>query len=102
MEPTVSVTGSLRGHVTRAQLLTESGEVIAEIPATTDQLAVNVIVALRMKPLSEAEYARVRLALLGGRTRIALETDLPGRERLEAVLVDARDVPGSVQRCAPY
>jgi len=33
--------------------------------------------------------------------KIVLETDLPGRERIETTLADARDEPGNVERCRP-
>jgi hypothetical protein len=89
----------LRGHVTRARLVTETGELIAEIPTGTSTLYSEAVVALNSDLPSKAEYARVRGALLTARTKVVLETDLPGRERLETTLSDARDVPGEVRRC---
>jgi hypothetical protein len=91
----------LKGHVTRARLETGAGELLAEIPTGTETLYLDVVVALAGDRVSEAQYARVRSALLTGRAKVVLETDLPGRERIETILADAHDVPGNVQRCSP-
>lgn len=102
----VGVTGSansagapLKGHVTRARLLTEAGE-LAEIPTSTATLYVDVIVALNVN-VSSAEYDRVRGAILTNRTRVVLDTDLVGREHIETTLTGARDEAGEVGRCTP-
>lgn len=104
----VGVTGAagsagapLKGHVTRARLVTEAGELLAEIPTGTATLYVDVVVALNVDLTSDADYDRVRAALLSGRAKVVIETDLPGRELLETTLGDARDEPGNVQRCRP-
>ena len=91
----------LRGHVVRGRLLTETGELLAEIPTGTYTLYVDAVVALNIDLASQQEYARVRNALLTTRAKVILDTDIPGRERLETTLSDARDMPGVVQRCTP-
>jgi hypothetical protein len=101
MGPGGSAGAPLRGHVTRARLVTEGGELLAEIPTGTGTLYVDAVVALPGRRVSQAEHARVRTALHTGRARVILDTDLPGRERIEATLSDARDMPGEVQRCSP-
>ena len=99
---TAGSTGApLRGHVVRARLLTEAGELLAEIPTGTATLFVDAVVALNIDLASREEYARVRNALLTTRAKVILDTDIPGRERLETTLSDARDTPGVVQRCTP-
>jgi hypothetical protein len=90
----------LRGHVTRAQLVSETGEVLAEIPTSTATLFVDHVVVLNTD-LSSAEYARVRSALLSARAKVIIETDLAGRERIETILTDAHDEPGQIGRCTP-
>ena len=99
--PPNSAGAPLKGRVTRARLVTESGELIAEIPTSTAALYVDAVVALNTDLPSRNEYSRVRGALMTGRAKVILETDLTGRERLETVLRDARDVPSSAQRCSP-
>jgi len=101
MGPAASAGAPLKGHVTRARLVTEGGDLLDEIPTGTSTLYLDVVVALNVDLPSEAEYARVRDALLTTRAKIVLETDLPGRERIETTLADARDEPGNVQRCRP-
>lgn len=91
----------LKGRVTRARLLTESDELIAEIPTGTSTLYVDVVVALNVELPSRSDYDRVRAALVTGRAKVVIETDLPGRERLETTLTDIRDLPGEIQRCSP-
>jgi hypothetical protein len=91
----------LRGHVTRARLVTESGSLLAEIPTGTATLQSDAVVALNVDLPSRAEYDRVRSALLTAGVKIILETDLPGREQLDATLSDARDAPGNMGRCFP-
>ena len=91
----------LRGHVTGARLVTEGGELLAEIPTRTATLYVDAVVALPGNRVSQAEYARVRGALLTARARVVLDTDLPGRERVETTLPDVREAAGQVQRCSP-
>jgi hypothetical protein len=101
----VGLTGSagapLRGHVTRARLLTEADELLAEIPTGTETLHAEGVVALNADLASQTEYLRVRTALLTGRAKVVLETDLAGREHIETTLSDAHDVPGNVGRCSP-
>jgi len=99
--PGGSAGAPLKGHVTRARLVSESGELIATIPTDTTTLYVDVIVALNVDLSSSAEYARVRSALLTARAKVVLETDLPGLALIETTLTDARDVEGVVQRCRP-
>jgi hypothetical protein len=101
MAPAGSAGAPLRGHVTRARLATEAGELIAEIPTSTATLYLDAVVALNVDLSSQAEYDRVRSALLTSRAKVIIETDLPGRERIDTTLDDARDVPGVVQRCRP-
>jgi len=91
----------LKGHVTRARLVTEGAELIAEIPTGTSTLYIDAVVALNVDLTSEAEYDRVRAALFTNRAKVVLETDLPGRERIETTLGGTRDEPGDVQRCRP-
>lgn len=101
MGPASSAGAPLRGHVTRARLVTESGELIAEIPTGTSTLYIDAVVALNVDLPSRAEYTRVRAALHTQRTKVVLETDLPGRALIETTLDDAHDVPGNIQRCRP-
>ncbi|HEU4720941.1 MAG TPA: hypothetical protein VFS59_06220 [Gemmatimonadaceae bacterium] len=100
MAPGGSAGAPLKGRVTRARLVSESGELIAEIPTSTETLYLDVVVALNVD-VSRAEYNRIRAALFSSRTRIILETDLPGRELIETVMQDVRDVPSEVGRCSP-
>jgi hypothetical protein len=90
----------LRGHVTRARLVTESGELLAEIPTGTSTLYVIGVFALNVDVSSE-EYNRVRSALLTTRAKIVIDTDLPGREHIETRLQDVSEPPSNVQRCRP-
>ena len=101
MGPAGSSGAPLKGNVTRARLVTEGGDLIAEIPTGTATLYIDAVVALTGVDLSRAEYDRVRSALMAARTKVVLETNLPGREVLEAVLTDVRDAPGEVGRCSP-
>ena len=100
MAPGGSAGAPLKGHVTRARLVTETGELIADIPTGTETLYLDVVVALNVD-VSRAEYNRIRTALFSSRTKVVLETDLPGRELIETVMQDVRDVPGEVGRCSP-
>ena len=99
--PGGSAGAPLKGHVTRGRLVTEAGELLAEIPTGTSTLYLDVVVALNIDLPSDAEYTRVRAALLSARAKVILETDLPGRALIETTLLEARDVPGNVQRCRP-
>ena len=91
----------LKGHVTRARLVTETGELLADIPTGTSTLYIDVVVALNIELPSRDEYSRIRTALTSARTKVILETDLPGRELIETTLGDVRDEPGTVTRCSP-
>ena len=91
----------LKGRVTRARLVTETGELLAEIPTGTSTLYLDVVVALNVELPSRAEYDRVRSALQTARTKVILETDLTGLEMLETTLTGVTDVPGEVGRCSP-
>jgi hypothetical protein len=99
--PGASGGAPLRGHVTRARLVDGQGELIAEIPTDTTTIYIDSVVAFGTNLKSRAEYDRVRNALLTGRTKVILDSDLPGRERTEATLSNARDEPGEVGRCSP-
>lgn len=101
MGPPGSADAPLKGNVTRGRLVTEAGDLIAEIPTGTATLYIDAVVALTGVDLSRADYDRVRSALMSARARVILETTLPGRAVLEAVLTDVRDMPGEVQRCSP-
>jgi hypothetical protein len=101
MAPAGSAGAPLRGHVTRARLTTETGELIAEIPTGTETLYLDAVVALNTFLSSRAEYDRVRSALLSTRAKVILDTDLPGREHIETPLPDVSDGPGTVSRCRP-
>ena len=101
MGPAGSAGAPLKGHVTRARIVTEAGDLIAEIPTGTATLYLDAVVALTGIDLSRAEYDRVRSALMSARARVILETTVPGREVVEAVLTDVRDAPGEVGRCSP-
>ena len=101
MGPAGSGGAPLKGNVTRGRIVTEAGELIAEIPTGTSTLYIDAVVALTGVDLSRSEYNRVRSALMSARTKVVLETNLPGREVLEAVLTDVRDAPGEVGRCSP-
>lgn len=91
----------LKGHVTRARLMTEADELLAEIPTGTETLFRDAVVGLPGLRLSGAEYDRVRSALLSTRAKVVLDTDLPGLEHLETRLDDAHELPADVQRCSP-
>jgi hypothetical protein len=91
----------LRGHVTRARLVTEAGELLAEIPTSTATLYIDGVVALNVDLESEQEFGRVRSALLTNRAKVVLDTDLPGQEHIETTLTNARDEPGEIHRCTP-
>jgi hypothetical protein len=99
MAPAGTAGAPLKGHVTAARLVTESGELISAIPTGTAELYLDVVVALNVDLPSRAEYDRVRSALYTARARVVLETDLPGRERIETVLGSVRDEPADIQRC---
>ena len=101
MGPAASEGAPLRGHVTRARLVTDAGELIADIPTGTATLYVDAVVALNTNLRSRDEYDRVRSALFTTRAKIVLETDLPERELIETTLRDVHDVSGNVQRCRP-
>ena len=101
MGPAGSGGAPLRGRVTRGRVVTETGELIAEIPTGTATLYIDAVVALIGVDVSRSDYDRVRRSLMSARARVILETDLPGRELLEAVLTDVRDAPGEVSRCSP-
>ncbi len=91
----------LRGHLTRARLVTESGDVLAEIPTGTSTLFSDAVAALNLDLSSRTEFDRIRSALLTNRTKVVLDTDLPGREHIETTLSGAREEPGKVSRCSP-
>ena len=99
MGPANSAGAPLKGRVTAARLVTETGELIAEIPTGTATLYLDVVVALNKDLASKEEYMRVRDMLLTTRAKVILETDLPGLARIETTLNDARDLPGDVQQC---
>jgi hypothetical protein len=100
MGPANSAGAPLKGRVTAARLVTETGELIAEIPTGTATLYLDVVVALNKDFASKEEYMRVRDMLLTTRAKVILETDLPGLARIETTLNDARDLPGDVQQCS--
>ena len=100
MGPAGSAGAPLKGRVTGGRLVTEGGELIAEIPTGTETLYLDVVVALNVE-LPSRDYERVRGELLTARAKVILETDLPGRERIETILGDARELPGEVGRCSP-
>ena len=89
----------LRGHVTSASLVSESGEVLSAIPTGTSTLFSEGVVALNIDLPSRGEYDRVRSALATGRARIILDTDLAGREHIETVLGTVSQTPANVGRC---
>ncbi len=101
MGPAGSAGAPLRGHVTRARLVDEAGALIAEIPTGTATLYIDAVVALNVDLSSQAEYSRVRSALLTTRAKVVLDTDLAGGAIFESTLSDARDEEGKVQRCRP-
>jgi hypothetical protein len=103
---TVAVSGTansagapLKHHVVRGRLVSAGGEVLFEIPTGTETLYLTTVVALN-KELSRSEYDRTQHLLLTNTLRIALETDLPGREHIEIPLVGARKQSGNVHRCS--
>ena len=89
----------LKGHVTAARLVTETGELISEVPTSTETLYLTVVVALNVDLPSRQEYDRIRSAFYTTRTKVILETDLPGRELIETVLSNVREVPEQINRC---
>ena len=99
MAPTSAAGEPLKGHVTAARLVTETGELISEIPTGTGELYLTVVVALNVDLPSRSEYDRVRSALWSTRAKVILETDLPGREHIETVLGSVSDIPEKINRC---
>lgn len=91
----------LKGHLTGGRLLYPSGEILHEIPLVSPVLTVENVASLQILLPDAASYERIRDALLTGRTKLVLETDLPGRERLEAILGESRYEPAR-QRTCPY
>jgi hypothetical protein len=89
----------LKGHVTRARLVNDQNELIAEIPTSTASIFSDAVVVLNRDISSETEYSRTRDQLLTGRTKITLSTDIPGQENIETVLTDAHDTSGDVHSC---
>jgi hypothetical protein len=81
-------------------LVTESGELLAEVPTGTSTLYIDGVVALNVD-VSSQEYNPVRGALHTTRTKVILDTDLPGLQRIETTLQDVSDVPGTISRCRP-
>ena len=96
-----SLGAPLRGHVTRARLVSETGELLAEMPTGTATLYVDAVVALNVDLPSHGEYARVRNALLTNGARVILDTDVAGLEHIETILSNAHDEPANIQRCTP-
>jgi hypothetical protein len=102
MGPGGSAGAPLRGHVTRARLVTGAGALLADVPTGTSTLYIDAVVALPQMDLpSRNEYNRVRSELHTAKSKVVLETDLPGRELIETTLTDVHDEPGNVQRCSP-
>jgi hypothetical protein len=101
MAPGGTAGAPLRGHVTRARFVTETGQLIAEIPTSTATLYVDAVFALNMNLPSRDEFDRVRGLILTNRTRVIIETDLPGRTLIETTLVGAHEGPSELGRCSP-
>jgi hypothetical protein len=89
----------LKGHVTSASLVTETGALLSAIPTGTSTLFSEGVVALNIDLPSRGEYDRVRSALATGRARIVLDTDLPGRGHIETVLGTVSETPANVGQC---
>lgn len=87
---------SLHGHVVRARWVSESGELLSELETTP---VGNVVVALLSQETSNAEFLRLRQAVLTTHTRLLLDTDLPGREHLVAVMSDVQHVSLDAPAC---
>jgi hypothetical protein len=85
----------------QARLVTETGQLLYEIPTGTATLYIDAVLALNVDLPSQAEYDRVRSALLTNRAKVILETDVAGLEHIEAILSEAHDVPAAVNRCRP-
>jgi hypothetical protein len=100
MAPANSGGAPLRGHVTRARLVTEGGELLAEIPTGTNTLYLDGVFALNVD-VSSQEYTKVRAALLTTRARIVVDTDISGLEHIETRLQEVSERPSNVQRCRP-
>jgi hypothetical protein len=97
--PSGSAGAPLKGHVTGARLVSETGELISAIPTGTETLFSDGVVALNIDLPSRGEYDRVRSALSTGRARIILDTDLPGREHIETILGTVIQTPANIQKC---
>jgi len=101
MAPAGSAGAPLKGHVTSAKLVTQTGELLYDIPTSTDQLYVDVVIALNTNVSSRDQYERIRSALLSKGAKIVLDTDVAGLEHIETTLTEANDVAGKTSRCSP-
>jgi hypothetical protein len=101
MGPPGSGGAPLKGHVTSARLVDGAGNVLAEVPLSTETLYIDGVLALNQDLAIRAEYARVRDALLSGQSKLVMDTDVAGLEHLEVQFADAHDEPGTVGRCSP-
>src|SRR5688572_11326693 len=70
MGPAGSAGAPLKGRVTRGRVVTEAGDLIAEIPTGTATLYIDAVVALTGVDLSRREYDAVRRALVSARARV--------------------------------
>ena len=88
----------LWGHVTRARLVTASGETLVEMETASATFG-GFVIAHTSNPLSYSEFVRLRDALLTTRTRLLVDTNLVGLEHLDTPINDARLVPGAPTAC---
>ncbi len=91
----------LKGHIIAARLLYPSGMLLYAVPATSSIVTPYYVTSLQVVLPNAGAYASARDALMSGRVKLVLETDLPGLERLETTLTDARYQPAERRRC-PY
>jgi len=91
----------LRGHVLAAKLVDEAGETLAEIPPSTVMISPDGVTALTIDLPSTAEYSRFRSALLTGKARVIIETDLASSPSFDTSLSEAHEIPRDVGNCSP-
>jgi hypothetical protein len=97
--PPGSSGGPLKAHLTDGRLVGPTGEVLYQIPTSSSELTSEEITRLQLRLPDAASGEKVASALATGETKVVLDTDLSGRERVEAVLRDVHHVPASPRRC---
>ena len=92
----------LRGHVLSARVLSATGEVLVELDPAAPEHFMHSVVGDYVPFASQAAMLGMREAMMSGTLRVAIETDLPGRERLETRLSSTSHVPYVKKECEYY